>query len=407
MSIYDFKPEIAEFIHTHLGGKLPSNPLVHFEETYKNVEVNIREPIEGYSNYWVLSALGMSISVDATALTSFMSMLEDFDFKRVDSILSFINNSNDKTITVRPYIPVNDLTDESFLEDEKTLGVAYDSVDHRTDRLMKMIFNELGHINRLFEHASTLYNKDIEKVKLDEVFIGYNTKYAGEKTAFFLCATRVPPVLKNGGNNIVRSLTPMEDTLKDLLFGYPTRQNEKAEKGVTTLDDINLSLKRINDGIETHFKMVAEHDSALINEYAINKMNSIVIPAVVMSQTCEFTYFGGQDLNLSDYEEEDANSAACSALIDEELRALFNHLNAIPIPEESGIDHYAIDYDSFGIYGRDSQNKLISAMVDERYQFYTSVESKYSKSFLDIFKQNLKNVKNKHVFTQVGRIVRK
>lgn len=396
------KPELLKFLTTFLKLKLRN-------QNFDPLDININHESLDEDSYYQIIIDNWAIKVKDDALTLFVNAIEGDDFERLDTLAKIITSPHDKSICVNPYFEIAVSDSFVYSDDETLIGDNFTGIDDRFDRLFNLVSHEFQHIAKNLTAGATAYNKDGSKVKDNDIYIHFNTKNAGEKTEFFITCGVVPAINKSGLSlsesataRINDSLRPMPEDKKEELFDYPSANKEKAAVGITVKDEIESALDRINDSIKTFIsnKDTQRHPACL--EYAVNKINSVLIPLIATLQLEPYGFFGGMGDNIFDTDSPNANTLVCSVLIDEAVTALFKHLDGIPKTDD--VDHYALDVDNFGIYARNEKLVVLGLLTNPKYTFSEVFEPYYSLGFLEVFKRYLKTVKNKYVFSQIGKI---
>lgn len=333
----------------------------------------------------------------------FLNTLESYQLDQLDKLSGVIANPRDRSIRLIPYVPVEMIHFDPNADDDGAMGVNFSRIDDRFEKLRNFIHTEFQHIAQHMTDGAAKFNADDSKAKTEDLFIHFNTKEPGDKVEFFMTLSRVPAIF-DPTKPIDPSMVPMTDEERLELFAYPTRQKEKAAAGITLGEEIEAAMDRVNKRIQDFIHNIDTENYPSCMDYTIKIVNGVLIPMIVTLQLEPYGWFGGTAKNLTNPAIPNTNSDECCAIIDQAITELFAHLDSIPVPDGSGIDHYAIDHDSFGIYGRDANQRVVQAMVDPNYMFSTVLEPKYSTGFTEAFKRYLKTVKNKHVFTQIGKI---
>lgn len=397
-SLYNLKHELANFITNNLKYELKFDDI---DNLNIDIDFDKNNPELGYK----ILVGNWNFKIKSEAKNIFISALESNEYEQLNALANIIININDKSISAFPFIAVEN--DAQFTEG--LIAQNFIGIDERFDRLYNLIHTEFQHIAKNVTIGAECYNRDVNKIKDKDIYIHFNTKEHGEKTEFFITCGLVPGINKSSLSlqesasiRINDSLKPMTEDMKDELFNYPAANKQKAQVGITVKDELNSSLDRINDAIKKFITNKDVEKSLECFDYAVNKINGILIPLIATLQLEPYGFFGGTGENIFDPETPSLNSNACAELIDEAITALFKHLESIPKVE--GIDHFAIDRDNFGIYGRNEKLVVINQVVDYHYTFSTVFEPYYSIGFLEVFKRYLKTIKNKYVFSQIGKI---
>lgn len=413
-----YKREIINFFESylHIYSKDKNTYTTYRSNPDAAVRVAIPDEDGVSKNYYRVEYLGHVLLIKATALKVFCTTLDTMDPARCQQLRDFIISPRKTEMKLLPIIPyemlqnaIENPSDEVKAKDEaywgEVVGANFATLDQRFDGLHKSIEREFEHISRLMAHSAPLFAADGSKVKVDDTYFFFNSKGAGREFEIFLSPTLVPAVHDKA--NIEPNRSEMTADEYEKYFGYPTTNKEKALNGITIADEILASLERVKDNTLALYKneLVEKYPACL--DYIETKINTILIPVIVTVRLECYSEFGGK-LSIAMLEEgTQPNAIACGEIIDKAVTEIQEHLKSIPIPEGSGVDHYSIEVDSMGIYGRDASNVVVQAMVEPHFMYDTKFGPRFSDGFQRILKDYIKTIKNDAFFSQIGEVTEK
>lgn len=283
-----------------------------------------------------------------------------------------------KEMTYRPSIP-KEMIDTSFDETDefyKLTGEDYNRIDIRMSGLITASSSVIREIAGLVNAEMDAIAADVEVVKDFDGILTFDSK-PGTDFKVGLCFDKVKPIAE-GNSDVFIDRTPI--TQEDLKTYLP----KNGEKIVSRLNYINTL---VTDFLAS--KAVSKND--LLTKYAGMAIDVVLLHAF-LNQTVTYISFGGSD-NWSSNGKETPNNAECFKYLDAELENLIKLLESIPKSE--GVDLYSIDVDTFTIFGRTDDNKVVTPAL----QGYTNdILDRYSKGFERTLAIRMSMVDNPHFF---------
>lgn len=343
---------------------------------------------------------GFSLKIKDGIFNKFMKKLDEFTTENINELAKMALSIQNKDITLTPKVEIKIEGEFKLNEPDTIIGENFTYIDKKFDKLFTLVKNEFGFISKTLNEGSVKYSEDKTKFKDKDLFMLINTLKPGKEVKLFISLTEIPPVF-DSTVPLEPNREPMTSIQYDNLLGYPSKNKDRADAGIKLSDDIKASLDRINDAIVEFLESDKTNLSDMIKEYALNKINGILIPSMVSVQLRPYSQFG-DGYNIKDLEEGTADVKALTDSIDEEVTKVIEHLKNIPIPEGKDIAYYSLDTDSLGIYGRSEDGKVTQAMVESKYMFNNVFMPSYSEGFGKMFTEYLKTIKNKHFFTQMN-----
>lgn len=273
------------------------------------------------------------------------------------------------------------VVEESYPTDDSSFwsltGEDFISVDRRLEGLITASSSTIREIAKLINGEMDAVALNTEIVKDFDGIITFDTK-TGKDFAVHLCFDKVPPVSDENEARIIER-TPI--TQADL----ETYLGKAGEK-------IQSRLAHINSLVKAMFESKQVTANPALNRYAELAVNVTLVKAF-LDQNVNYISFGGRD-NWRSEGPETPNNKACFAILDAEVDKLFTLLETIP--KQEGVDLYSIDVDTFSIFGRNNDNKVVTPAV----QGYTEeILKKYSQGFERVLSTRLKLIDTAHVFS--------
>lgn len=343
---------------------------------------------------------GFSLKIKDGIFNKFMKKLDEFTIDNINKLAKMTLSIQNKDITLTPKVEIKIEGEFKLNEPDTIIGENFTYIDKKFDKLFTLVKNEFGFISKTLNEGSVKYSEDKTKFKDKDLFMLINTLKPGKEVNLFISLTEIPPVF-DATVPLEPNREPMTSIQYDDLLGYPSKNKDRADTGIKLSDDIKASLDRINDAIVEFLESDKTNLSDMIKEYALNKIDGILIPSIVTVQLRPYSQFGN-GYNIKDLEEGTADVKVLTDPIDEEVTKVIEHLKNIPIPEGKDIAYYSLDTDSLGIYGRSEDGKVTQAMVESKYMFNNVFMPSYSEGFGKMFTEYLKTIKNKHFFTQMN-----
>lgn len=406
----ELKVEILSFLRDFLGASLPDlasieqDKSLYYKAALDKIQFQVLPHTEYLNNHVTVVLDNHALKIQNEAINYVVGILEGYKREDLIGLSHVIENPRDRSVVLVGYVPAVEIPGEGEYYDDGSVGVNYTKLDNRFEGLMHFMYKEFEFISNSLRMAATQYCGDVTKIKTDDIVLRLNTRKPGEETAFFFTVTRVPHTF-DPTTPIEPVMTPMTEEDKRDLFDYLSNNEEKIEAGITIEKDIDAALDRINAQINSFVNCEEAVLYRNCNDYAITLVNTVLIPTVVTIQLQPFSTFGGTYEQLVKEEGETPNSEACLAVIDTVLCDLWNMLEAAEAQNDNfDISYFALDTDSFGVYGMSEEGKPIHTVISGAYTFRNAIERFHTASFIEIFKRYLKTVKNKRVFTHQGTI---
>lgn len=286
--------------------------------------------------------------------------------------------SQDSRMRYSPSITL-DLVDTSFNDTDdlhQLCGEDFVRIDARMSGLIKASAS-------VIREVATLINKEMDAIALDrnvvkdfDGILTFDSK-VGTDFKVGLCFDKVAPIAEGNGSVFIER-TPI--TEEDMKVYLPT----VGDKILSRLEHINKLVKDFLDS-----KAVSRNTE--LTAYAGMAIDVTLLNAF-LNQTVTYISFGGSD-DWSSNGPDTPNNVACFKYLDEEIENVINMLNDIPKTE--GVDLYSIDIDTFSIFGRNNDNKVVTPAL----QGYTeTILDRYSKGFERTLATRISRVDNPHFF---------
>lgn len=308
-------------------------------------------------------------------LPKFWLALNEGDYNSVIDVL----NAHDGQISYIPLIDADQLAGVKLPEGEailETLGLHYDKIDSRVSGLItatKSVITEIAHlVNREMDNTARNVNiiKDFDGILTFTSELGADFKLG-------LCFDKVKPI-DIGNEKVVIQRTPITDEDLTMYLG---------ESGPKVLS----RLAHINKLVAEFFATTDATWNKEVRSYAELAINITILKAF-FDQSITYITFGGAD-NWQLDAEGTPNSEACYAILDEELEHVIQFLDNIEKPE--GVDSFAIDIDTYAIFGRDKDQRVVTPAL----QGYTEkLLNRYSQGFERLFSIRMGLNDNPHFF---------
>lgn len=370
-----------------------------------NLQVIVLSPEETAHNWWKIIISNLGLTIDDVALPSILDKINnEADTHDVFvSLRDIINSPTDKTVVLFNALPLAALEHNDNLFSETVSVSFFETIDEKFNKLYNFIEAEFGFIARQLTHAAEDFSRDVNKDKIHDIYLGLGVSDDPTlDTEFFLTIKKIPAHHQgHQGEFLIQD--PMTEEEKEELFGYLSRDKNKAERGVTLKYEMDATVSRLNARIK-EFLSLADNKEGYERTYIWKKVHEVLVPSIVNIQLAPFAVFAGFLGNVDKIETDEVNKIKQTA--DDFITALFLHLSEIP-PAGENFDHYAIEQDTLKIYARDHHHKVIGEMAAPQYRFSTVFEPFYSEGFLQFATRHLKTIKNKYVFSKLGEIVKK
>lgn len=300
-----------------------------------------------------------------------MLLAEEDKFTLLEEMLN-----DSKNFAIFPKIDVSFNTIDENTEFAKLVGEDYLNIDRRMEGLItasKGTIREIaGIINKRMEEVA----EDTDIVKDFDGILTFNTGL-GEEFKLELCFDKVPPVSETN-NGLVIERTPI--TLDDL----KTYLGDAGKAILTRLDHINQMVSALFNS-----KKIAE--SKELTRYVGMALNATLVRAF-LDQNVTYISFGGKD-DWSSNGKETPNNKACFEILDAETEKLFQLLDNIP--KEEGVDVYSVDIDTFGVFGRNNNNKVVTPVLEG---YTEQILKDYSQGFERVLSLRLAQLDTPYIF---------
>lgn len=407
MSMLDtYKRDIVNFFEIALN-IYPKDPAA-YKQNRLDPQMEIIPADELSKNYYRIQYCGMELKIKATVVKTFIAVIESVDRPKMFELAKLILSQNKTEMKLAPIVPLTNISTEGH-DDQywgDVLGVNFESIDKRFDGAHSMIEKEFEHISRVMTAAAEKFAKDGSKIKVDDVYFFFNAEKEGEDFEIYMSPTLVPAV-RTDMAPILPSRDRMSYDQAKFYFGYPSLNKEKAEMGITIADEIMATLDRLNEKVREMFTTELPTKYPACKDYLRDKVNGILIPVICTIRLQPYSEFGGDIDNEKLMDGTEPNSTACSEIVDGQITAILDHLKNIPVPEGSGVDHYSIEIDSLGIYGRDANNIVVSTMAEPALMMESAFMSRYSDGLKRVIHEYMKTIKNDSIFSMLGDIKEK
>lgn len=288
------------------------------------------------------------------------------------------NTAADKDISYAPN--VLGLDSEYVISPDETFysltGEDFLAVDRRLEGLITTCSSTIREIASIINKEMDAIAVDTSVVKDFDGILTFNTEM-GKKFNVHLCFDKVPPVDPVNEQFVVQRTPIKEDDLQTYL-------RDAGKK-------INSRLSHINDLVKSLFASATVNVDPWVVKYTEIAINMTLAKAF-LDQNVTYVSFGGKD-NWKSNGPETANNAACFAFLDKEVDKLFKLLDEIP--KQEGVDVYSIDVDTFSIFGRNDDNKVVTPAL----QGYTAdILKNYSHGFERTLSTRLAQLDSPHIF---------
>lgn len=312
--------------------------------------------------------------VKTQVLPSFWLMLMKGDYNQIGAL----SEGKDEAIKFR-VAPDLLLIDRNYDETAplyQLTGEDFNNIDRRVTGLTTAGVANIRDIAAMLNKEMDLVNKDTDVVKDFDGILTFNTP-VGKDFKLELCFDKVVPVSPDNGKvEIHRTPITPEDRkayLRDTGPKVVQRLNQ-----VTSLVQDFLSNEKINSNPE-------------LLDYAIRCVE-VTLTMAFLNQTITYISFGGVD-DWRPQGEETPNNKVCMEILDGQVEHLINLLD--DIPKEPGVDVYSIDMDTFAIFGRNNDNKVVTPAL----QGYTAdILKNYSRGFERLLAIRMGLSDNNHFF---------
>lgn len=400
-----YKRDIVNFFEIALN-IYPKDP-VAYKQNRLSPQMEIIPADELSKDYYRIQYCGMELKIKTMLIKTFIAVIESVDRNKMFDMAKLILSQNKIEMKLAPIVPLEKI-DTSFNDAYwgDVVGVNFESIDKRFDGAHSMIEKELEHMARLMTKAAEQFAMDDTKIKTNDVYFFFNAEKEGADFEIHISPTLVPAV-RESNEAILPSREKLTYEQAQFYFGYPSPNKEKAEMDITITDEIMAILDRINEKVREMFTTELPTKYPACFDYLREKINGILIPVICTIRLQAYSEFGGKITNEKLIDGTDANSMACAEIIDGQVSEILKNLTEIPVPDDSGIDHYAIEIDSLAIYGRTAANEVVSTVAEPAFMMESKFMSRYCDGLKRVIHEYLKTVKNKSIFSMLGDVKEK
>lgn len=350
--------------------------VIHFAMSQRlavNLDSKVNCELLAGEDYYKVSCGHHSWIIKSAFLPKFWLMLDTFEYYA----LSQLALAEDE-IAYKPFVPYENITGEidtsgSFYS---LTGEDFVNVENRVSGLVTAVVQSIKETASIINTEMDLVAKDGSVVKDFDGVLTFDSPI-GVDFKVHLCFDKLKPVAV-GSSDVLIGRTPI--TPEDM----KTYLRDSGPKVQSRLDHINQIVHAF-----TKTKAVNK-DPALV-DYASILINGTVLNAF-LNQTIMYISFGGMD-NWSIFGKENANNKECFKYLDVEIEKIIALLNSIEKTE--GVDIYSMDIDTFAIFGRNFDNKVVTPAL----QGYTQdILDSYSKGFEQTLTARMSMIDNQHFF---------
>lgn len=255
-------------------------------------------------------------------------------------------------------------------------GEDYVNVEDRIGGLIKaaaaVIRDSAKEINLAIDRVA----RDTDIVKDFDGILTYDTPL-GKDFNLVLCFDKVQPI-SDDNSSITIERTPITKEDQDKYLG------ETGKK-------VQAKIKYINELVTNLLESKAVSRNPHLVEYAGNLITGTLVNAF-LNQTIVFISFGGRD-HWSVLSKDTPNNVACMKILDAEVERLIKYLDGLEKTE--GVDIYSFDLDTFAIFGRNFDNRVVTPALQGHTQ---AILDRYSKGFEDTLTARMSMIDNQHFF---------
>lgn len=289
-----------------------------------------------------------------------------------------LSEGKDELVKFRT-VPLGGQIDRHFDESDplyQLVGEDFNNIDRRMSGLVNAGAANIREIAGLINKEMEAVNKDTDVVKDFDGILTFNTP-VGKDFKLELCFDKVNPVdPKNSNVEIQRTPITPED-----------RATYLRETGPKVVKRLN----HITGMVQDLLKSEKVNSNPYLLDYTIRAVEVTLVMAF-LNQTITYISFGGVD-DWRPQGEETPNNKVCMQILDDEVEHLIKLLD--DIPKEEGVDVYSIDMDTFAIFGRNNDNRVVTAAL----QGYTGdILNRYSRGFERLLAIRMGLSDNNHFF---------
>lgn len=311
--------------------------------------------------------------VAAKFIGKFWLMLEKAEYAELNSVIE-----QGKEVKEGVYIPYDKITGEPDMTGPfyELVGEDFINVENRLGGLVKAVAQSIREVATIVNEEMEVVAKDGDIVKDFDGYMTFDTKL-GTEFEVKLCFDKIKPIAEDNASAWIER-TPI--TKEDLATYFPN----VGEKIMSKLAHVNGMVKAMFEA-----KAVARNPELV--EYAGWLVTGTLVNAY-LNQNVTYISFGGKD-NWSVLGKETKNNLECFKYLDQEIEYIINMLDGIEKTE--GVDIYSMDIDTFAIFGRNFDNKVVTPALQGYVQ---PLLDKYSKGFEQTLATRMAMIDNQHFF---------
>lgn len=346
------------------------NQLMVTEESPFKVEY------QDYHDRYKVSLGGYAWLVAKDYIGKFWLAIDKMD----DEAQGFIDRGNgaeNKNVRMTATGPVNELTytytDTTF---GQLTGEDFLNVEKRMEGLITASAQVIREVAEKINKEQSAVAKDTSVVKDFDGILTFDTKL-GKDFGVSLCFDKIPPV-RAGNSDVFIERTPMTKEDGEMYMRE-------------TYAKVNERLAFMNGLVRDFMQAKAVQKDEFLVKYAETLVNGTLAHAY-LNQNVIYISFGGED-RWGTLDKDTENNVKCLETLDQEVEKIIQLLDGIEKTE--GVDIYSLDIDTFAIFGRNFDNRVVTPAL----QGYTQkLLDNYSKGFEQCLSTRLMMIDNQHFF---------